>query len=760
MSGIIVRPIEPVSMGRTIACLTLSAKMQVHPGRGHPMDESHLLEQAIAHHRAGRLADAQEVYRLVLRSRPDHFDALHMLGAIAYQQGDDDQALNLLHKALTVNSTQPTAFNHLGMVELRRGEYDAAADHFRRAVALDPKFVQAHDNLGTAHRLAGRLQEAAGSYRQAIATDPSYANAHYNLGGLLRAGGDLAGAADLFRHALQLAPNLVGAIIGLGEVLIQLRRPGEAIPVFSQALALRADDPLLHCGLADARQLLGELGAAVTGYERAVTLEADCDRAWWGLGCALLKQKEYARAATAFERVASLRPDFPGGHHNLGQALFELGQTDRAVGSLRRANVLSPNRESRGAIATIIPGDPQADNEAILAARRDWANQDIPPTPATRPTHRPPSEGRPLRVGYFSSFFEDRNWMKPVWGLINHHDRERVAVHLFSDAPESKIQHGYIKDSRDRFHDLSHRSNEEAAQLIAAEEIEILVDLNSYSRPERLRLFALKPAPVLVAWFNAFATTGMKSFDYIIGDEHVVRPDEQRYYTERIVRVPGCYLTFEVTYPVPDVVAPPCLSRKHITFGCLAPQYKITTHVIEAWSRILREIPESRLVLKNRALGSSATREFVAAMFGRFGIDRRRYELDGPEEHFAFLGKYAEIDIALDTFPYNGGTTTMESLWQGVPLLSFVGDRWAGRIGASMMRNAGLGEWVAPDLDGHIRQAIRLAHDPDTPGKLAALRQSMRERLCHAPVCDVRGFARNMEAAYLRMATASVPPKT
>ena len=342
--------------------------------------------------------------------------------------------------------------------------------------------------------------------------------------------------------------------------------------------------------------------------------------------------------------------------------------------------------------------------------------------------------------------------MKPVWGLINHHDRERCAIHLFSDAPESKIQGGYVKDSRDVFHDISHQNNGDIARLIAEQEIDILVDLNCYSRLERLALFALKPAPVLVAWFNAFATTGMETFDYLIGDEHVIPPEEERFYCERIVRVPGCYLTFEVTYPVPEVALPPCLSRGHITFGCLAPQYKITTQVVEAWSRILRESPGSRLILKNRALGSPAGRDFVAELFRRFRIENDRVELDGPAEHYSFLGKYAEIDIALDTFPYNGGTTTMESLWQGVPVLSFAGDRWAGRIGASMLRNARLSEFVAADLEGHVQQAITLANDPATPGKLADLRQSMRDRLRQSPVCDVRSFARNMEKEYTRMA--------
>jgi predicted O-linked N-acetylglucosamine transferase (SPINDLY family) len=185
-----------------------------------------------------------------------------------------------------------------------------------------------------------------------------------------------------------------------------------------------------------------------------------------------------------------------------------------------------------------------------------------------------------------------------------------------------------------------------------------------------------------------------------------------------------------------------------LTFGCLAPQYKITTDVINAWSQILTASPTSRLVLKNKVLEKPAARAFVSAQFARFSISPDRLDLEGPAEHFTFLERYSGIDLALDTFPYNGGTTTMEALWQGVPVLCFTGDRWASRISASLVREAGLGEFVAPDLEHHIAQATDMATDPRTPGRLRELRTSMRHRLGSASVCNVSALARNIENAY------------
>jgi protein O-GlcNAc transferase len=264
----------------------------------------------------------------------------------------------------------------------------------------------------------------------------------------------------------------------------------------------------------------------------------------------------------------------------------------------------------------------------------------------------------------------------------------------------------------------------------------------------RLPLFALRPAPVIAGWFNMFATTGIASYDYLIGDAVVIPPEEERFYCEKIVRVPGSYLTFEVTYRVPEVADRPCPTDGAVTFGCLAPQYKITQGVIEAWSRILRQVPKSSLLLKNRALGSPGGRQFVHGLFEQHGVAADRVRLEGPSDHYRFLETYGEIDIALDTVPYNGGTTTTEAIWQGVPVVTFHGDRWVSRTSASILHSATLGELVAPALEEYIALAVRLANSPDW---LSELSRDMRARVRGSSVCDTQSFARNMERIYKQM---------
>ena len=567
--------------------------------------------------------------------------------------------------------------------------------------------------------------------------------------------GELELAATTYRRILLAQPAQVEALTGLAEIFQVRGNAIEAVALLEEGLRSSPDSASLLESLGNARHARGLLESAISAYREALDREPCRTGALWGMGCAQASLGDHAAAAESLRQLVELQPDYGQGHHNLGRSLYELGQVDQALESFQRAyHALPP--EARAVpltnMAMVIPGSPSVSNREVLECRRAWASQCLLSGPVSKTfPDRDSRPARPLRLGYVSAYFARRNWMKPVWGLINHHDRERFEIHLFSDGPEPSIAEGYGRHSRDHLHETSGLSNQALAQLIEEVQIDVLVDLNGYSKPPRLGLFALRAAPVQVAWFNMFATSGLRGFDYIVGDRHVILDQEESFYTEQVVRVPGSYLTFEVGYPVPEISPLPCLAAGFLTFGCLAPQYKITTEVIEAWSRILRASPTSRLVLKNVVLEQPAARDFVRGQFARFSIASDRLDLEGPAEHYAFLERYAGIDVALDTFPYNGGTTTMEALWQGVPVLCFAGDRWASRISASLLREAGLAEFVAPDLELYIAQAVALARDPDSPGRLQLLRTSLRDRLRLAPVNDVTAFARNMENAYRAM---------
>ena len=447
-----------------------------------------------------------------------------------------------------------------------------------------------------------------------------------------------------------------------------------------------------------------------------------------------------------FEKALELQPELAIGHHNLGRSLHEIGQSDLAYESFQKSIDLGFNATLKE-VAIFIPGCPSATNQTVLEERKKWA--DSIPRPAAEKRYKD-AVNRDiskscLRIGYVSAFFHEDNWMKVVWGLISKHDREKFEIHLFSDrtkltpAIQQHLQQG------DRFHDMSALPNDEAAAAIAQQDIDILVDLNGHSYPGRFPIFMDRPAPLIIAWFNVYATTGFDCFDYLVGDDCVIPRSEEPWYCEKIARMEGSYLAFDVAYDVPEVSEPPCVENGFVTFGSLISQYKITGKVIDAWCEILEQSPGSRLLIRNAALGKQSNRDFLRSQFTNRGIADELVLLEGPAPHFEFLKTYNRIDIALDAFPYNGGTTTIEALWQGVPVVTFWGDRWVSRTSATILRTAGFPGLVAESPHDYIRVASHLGENVE---KLKTMRLNMREKLRQSDACDTLNFAKSMERLY------------
>ena len=694
-----------------------------------------LLRQGLAQHQAGQLREAGSFYRRLLDVDPANADALYLLGVLIHQTGPSSRAAEILTRALTIAPNNAECHNALGLALTNLDRHDEAVQSFQRALALEDS-PQTHNNFGILLKKQGRLDEAVREYERAIELNAEFADARFNLGNVYRAKGQLENAEACYREIVNVAPSHLRAAIALGQVLRELKRPSEAAALLQKY----SGDPEIHCELGDAFLDCGERQRAVNEYRAALGSERSA-RAFYSLGCALSALNEHAAAAEAFRQAVNINANWHEARHNLGQALFELGQVEEAFQQFQLAAAGPQPDLPKAMMAVLVPQVPSATNDLVLQTRLAWADN----IPAAPPRTRPQSE--PLRIGYVSSFFQRDNWMKPVWGLINAHAREKFELHLFADCARGDIKHGYNPHPQDHFHHISGVANDRVAQTIADAGIDVLIDLNGYSQMRRLPLFALRPAPVIVGWFNMFATTGLAAFDYLVGDSTVLPEAEEEFYSEKILRVPGSYLTFAVNYSVPAVTAAP---GGAFTFGCLAPQYKITPEVIAAWSRILRAVPESRMILKNTALQSPDNRSFVRAEFDEHGIRAERVMLEGPSDHYEFLKTYEKIDIALDTFPYNGGTTTTESLWQGVPVIAFSGDRWVSRTSASILRAANLQQFVSGDLAGYITAAVAFATDGrDT---LAQLRAGMRDHLLVSSVCDTAAFARNMEKLYRQIA--------
>ncbi|MFZ3329929.1 MAG: tetratricopeptide repeat protein [Candidatus Acidiferrales bacterium] len=554
------------------------------------------------------------------------------------------------------------------------------------------------------------------------------------------------------------------AVIERASALLLRGNGSAALRLLEPAVLRYPEDAEIVTRCGDALYLLEHVTEAREAYKRSLSADDAIFQAWYGLGCAEFSRGAYAAAIESFARAVALHGRDGDARMYLAKCLFYMGHVDEAIRECRavaQGRDTESRRQALGEIAKIVPESPSLGNAEILKARVAWAKAEAKiERPAmkwrSREHARADSAGRKIRVGYVSAFFGSRNWMKPVWGVINEHERSRFEIVLFADREKPSLESGYRQHPADGLEDITGLTNEAAAKRIARAGIDVLVDLNWYSFASRLGMFMRKPAPVVCGWFGMYATTGVRAFDYIVADESALLRAEERFCTEHVLRVSGSYLAFRVLYPVPDVVAPPCVATGAITFGCFAPQYKITDEMIATWSRILSAVPTSRLILKDNCLDEESNRSAVFGRFAQFGVPQGRVTLEPPAEHYEFLKAYARVDIALDTFPYNGATTTTEALWQGVAVLTFNGDRWVSRTSRSLLRAAGLAEWVLGSRKGYVERAIELAKSPETPGKLAALRKVLREKVARSAACDTKALCAELEQHYKKIVRPSV----
>lgn len=710
----------------------------------------------------GRFDEAEQVLRQILSVAPKRPHALYLLGCALFQRGRTDEAIQALEQAAR-DSGLAEHRSGLATVLFSLGRLGQTERNLREAIALDETGECPHywSGLGAVLQRQGRIDEAIEAFQKAVELGDVSDDTRLTLGRLHASRGNDAAALT---HLVAILEHTSDHAKSLSEARRILLKPGQesgqADRFLKRAIDAQGGITGRLCRLSADLQRASDAGGARQAAMAAIAASPGSADAWYCLGFVENEATDYLAAAECFGKVLEQRPNWVEARHNLARALFELGQVEEAYRHFRQC-ASGPREIAERAIAmmaVIAPGVPTADHAEVLRIRGAWASfhrddNTRPEPPAQRPAAG--SQKRRLRIGYLSSFFHRDNWMKPVWGLLNQHDREAFDIVLFSDAASRDLGNGYVPHERDVYVDIRSFDTLALRQAIRRSAIDVLVDLNGYSEINRAPLFAqvsrTAQDPLMVAWFNQYATSALAGIDYLIGDSSVISEIEERHYSEKILRVSGSYLTFTADPDAPPVSDLPWLREgsSGISFGCLCSQYKITREVIAAWSSILKGSPSgSTLLLKNKQLGSEKTAAWIRGLFAEHGIDGRRIRTEGPEPHHDFLGAYGRVDVALDVFPYNGGTTTTEALWQGVPVLTFHGDRWASRTSESLLRAAGLDEFVAPDLEGFIEQAIRLAQDLGARENLAEVRRGMRAKLLASPVCDSSRFAREMEELY------------
>jgi predicted O-linked N-acetylglucosamine transferase (SPINDLY family) len=391
---------------------------------------------------------------------------------------------------------------------------------------------------------------------------------------------------------------------------------------------------------------------------------------------------------------------------------------------------------------------PSTTEAELLAAGRSWQERHgaFPlPAPSSFPNDR--TSDRPLRIGYLSPDFRRHSVSFFFEPLLAAHDRSRVQVTCYADLPNPDEVSRRLQGLADRWCNVTPLSHQQLADRIREDGIDILVDLAGHTAGNRLPVFAQKPAPIQVSWLGYPGTTGLDAIDARLTDDIADPPGEaDRCHSERLVRLPDGFLCYSPPEDAPSVTPLPAISAGHITFGSFNNPAKITHEAIRAWAAILNNLPNARLLLKGKAFADATTCRRFRRLFAACGIDANRLTTMGmtqsSREH---LDLYGQVDIALDTFPYNGTTTTCEALWMGVPVVTLKGKRHAARVGASILHRLELDHLTASSQDDYVAKALTLAGDT---AALQALRAGLRERMQRSPLCAPRPFAAAVEDAY------------
>jgi predicted O-linked N-acetylglucosamine transferase (SPINDLY family) len=705
------------------------------------------LNQAIAHHQAGRLGEAESLYRGLLAQFPDHADALHLLGILAYQAGRHQMALELIGKAIEINPKAAQYRGNLGLVLAAQGKTDQAILAYRDGIALGQGFAELEYNLGNAYYEKEMLDEAIVQFQKALALRPNYPEALNNLGNPYYDRGQFHEAVIFYRKAIALRDNYPEAHNNLGTALFELGRMTEAIECYQRSIALRPNYADAFNNLGQALFRGGKPHESVEAFSRAIALNPALGEPYSNLGNAFKEIGRLDEAIDCYHKALSIQSNFKFASNNLGTALKDRGELGGAILQFRNALKIDPDYASaRSNLIYTLHYDPAYDAPAIFAELSKW-NQ----THAARlaPSNEPHTNDRipdrRLRIGYVSPDFREHVVGWNLLPLLKCHDRGEFEVHCYSSVLHPDGMTEQLKANVHAWHNLVGVSDQTAAEMIRMDQIDILVDLSLHSAMNRLLLFARKPAPIAVTYLGYCSSTGLSAIDYRFSDPYLDPPGSDDPYSEKTIRLPHTYWCYQPGGGAPDPVKPPAIKTGYVTFGCLNNFAKVAGGALDVWVEFLRTMPTARLLLYAQ-WGSHRTR--VLRRFEEQGISPDRIEFVAKQHFPDYIRTYERIDVALDPFPYGGGITTCDALWMGVPVVTLRGKTAVGRAGTSILSNVGLPQLVAQNPEEYRRIALGLANDLPF---LADLRAGMRQRMISSPLMNAPAFAKDVEAAYRKM---------
>ncbi|MGH8662582.1 MAG: tetratricopeptide repeat protein [Burkholderiales bacterium] len=709
-----------------------------------------LVARGVALHQAGRLDEAEALYRQVLRMEPRHATALTMLGTLHAQRRNPAEAERLFGMSLEVDPFQVGALYNRGIVLTELKRFEEALESYDRANALKPDDPVILNNRGIALAELKRFDEALESYDRALTLNREYPDAYFNRGMVLSGLGRHEEALASYDRALATTPHDARALFNRANVLAELGRHREAIESYDRAITLVPDDPIAFNNRGNVLADLCRYKDALECYERAIALKPDYLEALFNRGVALSELKRFEEALASFERAVGFRPDFPYAFPYALSSIFRAPQnlcdwysyeetTDSIVGKVRAG------KRAATPFHFLSLSDSAADQ---LQCSRIFAADKYPA--ASQPLWRGERYRHDrIRLAYLSADFRAHATSFLLAGMFEHHDRSRfetIAVSFGAD-DQSEMQ-TRLEGALEHFVDVRNRSDAEVARLMRELEVEIAVDLMGYTQSARMGILALRPAPVQVNYLGYPGTLGSDHIDYILADRVVIPEDLHVHYAEKVVYLPDTFQANDSKRPIADYTpsrGEAGLPDKGFVFCSFNNTYKINPRVFDVWMRLLDQVQGSVLwLLKDSDTVALNLRREAKSR----GVEPGRLVFAKRVKVQDYLARYRLADLFLDTLPFNAGTTASDALWAGLPLVTCAGAAFAARMAGSLLHAVGLPELVTQSLEEYEALAIALVREPE---RLRRIRDKLARNRLSYPLFDTARFTRHLEAAYEEM---------
>jgi predicted O-linked N-acetylglucosamine transferase (SPINDLY family) len=666
-------------------------------------------QRGVALHRQGRLNDAKQSYESAVRWNPRHGEALHLLGLLALDAGDPDRAVQLIGKALSIHPRNAVMQVHQGMALHSVARYEAAIACYDEAIRLSPNDANAHEHRGHAQGALRQWTAALESYDKAIALGPDRSDAHNSR----------------------------------GTALYYLQRPEDAIASYERAIAANLHNAQAYNNLANILRENMRYGAAIASYDKAIALNPNYADAYYNRGNALREVEDFPAAIASYDKAAALNPDFRSLYAvrcYTRMQVCDWHDLDTEVTAVAR-RIEHGEEASNPFFVLALTGAAELQKKAAEA----WAREEYPPNPAFPAISKLPRRDK-MRVAYFSADFHNHATMHLMAGLFEAHDRATFELTAFSFGPASQDgMRKRVTDVCEDFVDVRNRSDRDVALLARDRQIDIAVDLKGFTRDHRAGIFACRAAPLQVSYLGYPGTMGAPYMDYLIADRTLIPDGSAHHYTENIIYLPHSYQVNDRQRAISDRA----FSRDELglpqtgfVFCCFNSNYKITPGIFDSWMRILGRVEGSVLWLleDNPTAAGNLRREAH-----RRGTDAGRLVFGKSLALSEHLARHRVANLFLDTLPYAAHTTASDALWAGLPVLTWAGDAFAGKVAASLLNAIGLPELIASTREQYENMAVELATSPE---RLQKITDTLSANRLICPLFDTRLFTRNIEAAY------------